>query len=139
MKNLLVLLLVLFTFLLPQGAVADDISDLKESVEAVREKLVVLLVATDKEKQAAQVKNIKQLSQEIDTKLDVLLKSEKTSEKVKKKLVEFQEIWAAFRTTRDTQIIPNILSGDEEKIKEAKIVARTTQAERFQRMQALLQ
>lgn len=140
MKNPLVIFPILFTaLLLPRGTLADNMSDLKESVQTVREKLVVLLVVTDKDKQAAQVKDIKQLSQEIDAKLKALLEDKKTSDDVKKKLVKFQEIWMAFRTTRDTQIIPNLLSGDADKIKETKTIARTIQAERFQKMQALLQ
>lgn len=140
MKNTITLIICLMAiFLMPVSALADERSDLKESVQAVREKLVVLLVTTDKNKQTAHIEDIKQLSQDINIKLKTLLEDKKTSEDVKKKLTEFQLVWITFRTTRDTEIIPRILSGDEDKIKEAKTITRTIQAERFQKMQVLLQ
>lgn len=139
-KNILTLAVCLLSmFLLPNNAYADGMRDLKESVQAVREKLVVLLVTTDKDKQAKRIEGIEQLSQDIDVKLKALLEDKKTPENTKKNLAEFQSIWTAFRTTRDMEIIPNLLSGDSAKISDAKKIARTIQAERFQKMQILLQ
>jgi hypothetical protein len=112
---------------------------LKELTQAVREELVVLLVTTDKTKQAAHIEHIKKLSRDIDAKLKLLLADRKIPEELKQRLTQFQLTWSAFRTTRDGEIIPRLLSGEEEKIKEAKALARTVQAERFQKMQALLQ
>lgn len=128
-----------FILLLPFDTRADDMSDLKTAVQAVREKLVVLLVITDKNKKLAQIEEIKEVSQRIDNKLKTLQENKALSKEVQKNLVEFQTVWDAFRSTRDTQIVPYLLSGDKEKIIEAKRIARTIQAERFQKMQALLQ
>lgn len=124
---------------IPNIGFAADMSDLREMVQTVREKLVVLLVTTDKAKQAARAENIKQLSQDIDARLQSLLEDEETPEDLKKKLAEFQLVWGTFKIMRDMEIIPYLLSGEEGKIKEAKTIARTIQAERFQKMQSLLQ
>jgi hypothetical protein len=124
---------------IPTIGFAANVSELREDIQAVREKLVVLLVTTDNLKQAVRIEDVKQLSQDIDVKLKMLLEDDKTSEDLKKKLTEFQSVWNTFRATRDTEIIPRILSGEDTKIKEAKTIARTTQAELFQKMQSLLQ
>lgn len=142
MKNILALTICLFAvLLLPNAAhaesVAKNMTDLRESIQTVREKLVVLLVITDKDKQAQYIEEIKLLSQDIDDKLSTLQKSN-ISEELAEKLMEFKSVWATFKITRDTEIVPNLLSGDPDKINEAKKIAKTIQAERFQKMQALL-
>lgn len=117
----------------------NRMSELRESVQTVREKLVVLLSTKDKGKQASCIKDIQQLSQVIDTRVRKLLADEKTPTILQEKLTQFQAVWTQFGITRDQEIIPRILGGDQSKVKEAKEIARTIQAERFQRMQSLLQ
>lgn len=143
MKNIFIITLCLLSLLLlpinaQANGIAKTMSELKESVQTVREKLVVLLVVTDKDKQMQYIDEIKFLSQAIDDRLSTLQKSH-ISKELAERLMEFKSVWTAFRITRDTEIIPNLLSGDTDKINEAKTIARTIQAERFQKMQALLQ
>ena len=51
------------------------------------------------------------------------------------KFKEFQEIWQAFKKTRDTEIIPAVKAG---KVDVAKALAKGVQAERLGKMKQLL-
>lgn len=138
MKNIAASIFFLAFIFIAISVPADEISQLSELVQKVREKLIVLLATTDKKKQVVYVDEIRQLSKDIDTTLEAIKDEERASVELKQKLLEFEAIWIAFRTTRDQEIIPAILSGDQGKIEEAKRIAITTQAERFQKMQILL-
>lgn len=138
MKNIAASIFFLAFIFIAISVPADEISELSELVQEVREKLIVLLATTDKKKQVVYVDEIRQLSKDIDTTLEAIKDEEGTPVELKQKLLKFEAVWVAFRTTRDQEIIPAILSGDQGKIEEAKRIATTTQAERFQKMQILL-
>jgi len=138
MKNIVAVSLCLFSLLLgPVFALADEVADIRASIQSVRENLVVLLVTTDEQKQMKRREEIRLLTQGIDTQLS-LLQRRQIPEELAERLTEFKLIWGEFKTTRDQEIIPRLLSGEKVKVKEAKVIARTIQAERFQKMQSLL-
>ena len=100
------------------GPVADAT---KASVMEAREHLVSLLSTTDKDGQAKRVADIKLATAKVDTLI------EQNADTLK----AFSEPWKAFKNTRDTELIPNILAG---KIDEAKALATGVQAERLKKM-----
>ncbi len=138
MKNIAASIFLMAFIFIAISVPADEISKLSGLVQKVREKLIVLIATTDKEKQEIYVDEIRQLSIDIDTTLEAIKDEEGTSTELKQKLLKFETIWIAFRTTRDQEVIPGILSGDQEKVVEAKRIALTIQAEQFQKMQTLL-
>lgn len=117
----------------------NNILTLHDSLQTIREKLLVLLITQDKNKQTELIKKISVLSEEIEIQARDMLNSPETRPEDKRKLTEFLPIWKDFKKTRDEEIIPRLLTGNAERLEEAKNLARTIQAERFQKMKLLLQ
>ncbi|MBF0584779.1 MAG: hypothetical protein HQL80_11185 [Magnetococcales bacterium] len=114
--------LALYASMAMAGPVADAT---KASLTEAREKLVALLSITDKAAQAKQVEEVQAASAKVDA---LVGKNADT-------LKAFNEVWTAFKTTRDSELIPNVLAGKKD---EAKALATGVQAGRFKQMQEIL-
>ncbi len=91
-----------------------------------------MLGMTDKAQQTEAKKAVDQASTALETTLETLLK-EGTLDKAK--LTQFQETWAAFKKTREEEIIPAFQAG---KMEVAKKLASTVQAERVKTMNEVI-
>ncbi|TAK98918.1 MAG: hypothetical protein EPO08_17870 [Rhodospirillaceae bacterium] len=111
-------------------------SDILTSLQAARGKLVSLVGTTDKGTQTVLVDQVKSATQEVDKNVAATLADAATPADVKGKLTEFKAVWLEFQHTRDAEIIPAVLSGDNAKAKE---IAQGVQVERFKKMVSLLQ
>jgi len=118
-------------FIMP-FAHAATICDVKTQLTEARTKLVDMLGMTDKAQQTEAKKAVDQASTALETTLETLLK-EGTLDKAK--LTQFQETWAAFKKTREEEIIPAFQAG---KMEVAKKLASTVQAERVKTMNEVI-
>ncbi|MBF0401116.1 MAG: hypothetical protein HQL90_10155 [Magnetococcales bacterium] len=114
--------LALYASVAMAGPVADAT---KASLTEAREKLVTLLSITDKAAQTKQVEEVQAASAKVDALVG------KNADALK----AFNEVWTAFKTTRDSELIPNVLAGKKD---EAKALATGVQAGRFKQMQEIL-
>ena len=139
MRKNAMMLLCAGMLLLPGASFAEGTADLSLSLQMAREKLLTLLGTRQKETQSLLIADIHKASDAVDQQIEALLAEEKVTREVKQRLTEFRSLWAAFKSTREEEIIPRVLSGDRAKLKEAKEIAYNVQLARYKKMQLLLQ
>jgi hypothetical protein len=130
----IVSVLLLLALALPAVAAPPD--DLKAALMSARQYLLVLTEETDPASQAEFQQAIDQVSGELDRHLAAVLGDPSTSPQDLKRYQSLQEVWNAFRNTRDGEIIPAIRADRKD---EAQSLAKGIQAERMQQMTSLLQ
>ena len=109
---------------------ADDFGDLRGKLSAARESLVTMLVNKDK-RGADQQKVVKDTADAVSAHL-AKLKPPAGKEAQFKELVDN---WAAFKKTREVELVPAILAGKED---EAKKLAGGVQKERITKCQQMV-
>jgi hypothetical protein len=131
MKNILLSLFVaLFATLAAPWAHANDFADLRTELSAARESLVTMMVNKDK-RGADQQKLVKDTANAVSAHL-AKLKAPAGKEAQFKELVDS---WNAFKKTRETELVPAILAGQEA---EAKKLAGGIQKERITKCQQMV-
>ncbi len=109
---------------------ANDFKDLRTKLTAARESLITM--ATDKTKRSPeQQKLVKDTADTVSTALSKL----KAPAGKEAQFKELQETWAAFKKTRETELVPAILSGKED---EALKIAGGVQKTRFAKCLSLV-
>ena len=109
---------------------ANEFEDLRTEMTAARESLVTLVVNKDK-RGADQQKLVKETADKVSAHL-VKMKAPAGKEAQFK---ELSETWAAFKKTRETELVPAVLAGKDD---EAKKLVNGIQKERYTKCQQLL-
>ncbi|MEO5378957.1 MAG: hypothetical protein H7832_14420 [Magnetococcus sp. DMHC-6] len=104
---------------------------IKAGLGEARENLMGLIAASDPATQAQKQEGIKMATAKVNEAI-----ASSSDPAIAEKVAEFKKIWTDFTTTRDTEIIPDVLAGKKE---EAKKLAEGVQAERLKKMKELLQ
>jgi len=136
MKKILISSLALAGLLLVQTAQAAQVSDILTAMTTARESLVKMLTETDVAKRDALKAEVVKGSEEAETALTAVLADAATVAETKTKLEEVKTLWEEFKTTRDSELIPNLEAG---KLAEAKALATGIQKERFGKLKELLE
>lgn len=120
--------LAVLPFALP--AQANEFSELRSQLSAARESLVTMLTNKDK-RGADQQKLVKDTADAVSAKLAKM----KAPAGKEAQFKELNETWAAFKKTREVDLVPAILAGRED---EARKLAGGIQRERITRCQELV-
>lgn len=129
MKRTLALILCMSAIALaPMATFAASKGEAVAALKTAREKAVALLDAKEKGAQDALIAEINKASAEVDSQLGALSADPKAKEAA--------TVWAEFKKTRETEIIPAVQKGDVAKAKE---IAGGVQKDRFKKMTDLLQ
>lgn len=120
--------LAVLPFALP--AQANEFSELRSQLSAARESLVTLLTNKDK-RGADQQKLVKDTADAVSAKLARM----KAPAGKEAQFKELNETWAAFKKTREVDLVPAILAGRDD---EARKLAGGIQRERITRCQELV-
>lgn len=110
-------------------AFAADFADIRTKLSTARETLVTMMLHKDK-RGADQQKLVKDSADAVSAALEKV----KAPAGKEAQLKELKETWAAFKKTRETELVPLILAGKEE---EAKKIAGGIQKERITKCQKL--
>lgn len=129
-KQFLSGLAVLAAMSFSASAMANEFADLRGQLSAARESLVTMLTNKDK-RGADQQKVVKDTADAVTAHLSKL----KAPAGKEAQLKELVEVWAAFKKTREVELVPAILAGKED---EAKKLAGGVQRERITRCQQLV-
>lgn len=111
-------------------AQANEFEDLRTEMTAARESLVTLVV--NKEKRGA---DQQKLVKETADKVSAHLAKMKAPAGKEAQFKELSETWAAFKKTRETELVPAVLAGKED---DAKKLVNGIQKERYTKCQQLL-
>ena len=112
------------------AAQAGEFDDLRSEMTAARESLVTFVV--NKEKRGAdQQKIVKETADKVSAHLSKI----KAPAGKEAQFKELTETWAAFKKTRETELVPAVLAGKDD---EAKKLATGIQKERYTKCQQLL-
>jgi hypothetical protein len=111
-------------------ALANEFEDLRNEMTAARESLVTLVVNKDK-RGADQQKLVKDTADKVSAHL-AKMKAPAGKEAVFK---ELSETWAAFKKTREAELVPAVLAGKDD---DAKKLLTGIQKERYTKCQQLL-
>lgn len=114
------------------SATVDDVAN---ALGEARSNLLQMLNSTDKAAQEGLKTKIEAASSKLDTALTALLADKTMAADKIEQLKAFKTSWEDFKKTRESEIIPAILSG---KADVAKGLAKGIQAERMQKMKAAL-
>ncbi len=117
-----------------QYTASITVSSLHAKLNNVRASLLTMMSETERPKQEAQHGVIKKLTNEIDESFNTLLTSEDLKSNTVSILKEAYSNWAAFRDTRDNELIPAIYAGRLDKARE---LALGIQKERYNKFVAL--
>jgi hypothetical protein len=109
---------------------ANDFGDLRGKLSAARESLLTLLVNKDK-RGAEQQKIVKDTADAVSAALAKMTAPPGKQAQFK----ELVETWSAFKLTRETELVPDILAGKDE---QARKIAGGIQKERITRCQQLV-
>ncbi|RFO95711.1 hypothetical protein DIC66_17105 [Rhodoferax lacus] len=120
--------LALFVFALV--ASAGEFDDLRTEMTAARESLVTFVVNKDK-RGVDQQKIVKESADKVSAHLAKM----KAPAGKEAQFKELQDTWAAFKKTRETELVPAVLSGKDD---DAKKLANGIQKERYTKCQQLL-
>lgn len=112
------------------GAYAQDFKELRTKMTAARESLVTL--ATDKTKRGA---DQQKLVKDTADAASALLGKLKAPAGKEAQFKELTDTWVAFKTTRETELVPLILAGKDD---EALKLAGGIQKERINKCMSLL-
>ena len=127
MKKLLTGLAI---FLFASATFAGEFDDLRSEMTAARESLVTLVVNKDK-RGADQQKLVKETADKVSAHLAKM----KAPAGREAQFKELQETWAAFKKTRETELVPAVLAGKED---DAKKLVNGIQKERYTKCQQIL-
>jgi hypothetical protein len=131
MKNwFAALLLAVLGLGLSSLAHANEFEDLRTEMTAARESLVTLVVNKDK-RGADQQKLVKDSANKVSAHLAKM----KAPAGKEAQFKELSETWAAFKKTRETDLVPAVLAGKED---DAKKLVNGIQKERYTKCQQLL-
>lgn len=109
---------------------ANEFADLRGKMSAARESLVTMLVNKDK-RGADHQKVVKDTADAVNAQLSKM----KAPAGKEAQFKELADTWAAFKKTREADLVPAILSGKDD---EAKKLAGGIQKERFTKLQQLV-
>lgn len=129
-RKMLPLLAVLSLAAVNLPAVANDFGELRTQLSAARESLVTMLSHKDK-RGPEQQKLVKDTADAVSAKLAKM----KAPPGKEAQFKELNETWAAFKKTRETELVPAILAGRDD---EARKLAGGVQRERITRAQQLV-
>ncbi|MDD5395318.1 MAG: MCP four helix bundle domain-containing protein [Thiothrix sp.] len=137
MRKLMQVFFALLVFFLctPIAHAGIDANAIKSSMMVARENLVAMLDAPDATAQDKHQEEITKASQLVDDAIAAALADTETPPEQAAKLGEFQQVWGAFKKTRDEGIIPAIKAGRKA---DAKQLATTIQLERVKKMKGIL-
>jgi len=123
MKNFIIGMIFTLLSLTAGSVYANDFKDLRTKMVAARESLITM--ATDKTKRSPeQQKLVKDTADAVSAALGKL----KAPAGKEAQFKELQETWNAFKKTRETELVPAILSGKDD---EALKIAGGIQKKRF--------
>ena len=111
-------------------AQANEFEDLRTEMTAARESLVTLVVNKDK-RGADQQKLVKETADKVSAHLAKM----KAPAGKEAQFKELTETWAAFKKTRETELVPAVLAGKED---DAKKLVNGIQKERYTKCQQIL-
>jgi len=114
---------------------ADDVAKLRANLAFIRAALLTMMIEENPEIRAQLKEEIESLSGRVDELFASLETSLKTADhpEVISFVADGKAAWVAFRDTRDKELIPLIVAG---KTKEAMVMARGIQAERYKAFSA---
>jgi superfamily II RNA helicase len=118
------------SLLVPSLALANDFEDLRSEMTAARESLVTLVVNKDK-RGTDQQKLVKESADKVSAHLGKM-KAPSGKEAAFK---ELSETWAAFKKTRESELVPAVLAGRDD---DAKKLVNGIQKERYTKCQQLV-
>lgn len=110
-------------------AQAGEFDELRTKLSAARESLITMMLHKDK-RGPEQQKLVKDTADAVSAQLAKM----KAPAGKEAQFNELKEAWAAFKKTRETELVPAILKGDDEK---AKKIAGGIQKERITKCQKL--
>lgn len=128
-RKLLPLLLSAGLLMAPTAR-ADDFSDLRGQLSAARESLVSMMLNKDK-RGPEQQKLVRETADAVSAHLARM----KAPAGKEPQFQELSSVWAAFKKTRETELVPAILAGHDD---EARKLASGIQKERITRCQELV-
>ncbi|MBI5598211.1 MAG: hypothetical protein HY890_00560 [Deltaproteobacteria bacterium] len=125
-------LLAIFSFftLTALPAIAGEFGDLKVKISDARDSIVTMLKNKDK-RGADQQKLVKDTADAVSA----MLAKMKAPAGKEAKFKELVDTWTAFKKTRETELVPLILSGKQD---DAEKLAGGIQKERFQKIMGLV-
>ncbi len=130
MKKLLAVFVAIFLVGLAVPANAGEFGDLRTKMSAARESLVAMMLHKE-QRGSDQQKLVKDTADAVSAQL-AKMKAPAGKEVQFKELVE---TWAAFKKTRETELVPLILKGKDE---EAKKIGGGIQKERITKCQNII-
>jgi hypothetical protein len=134
MKKLLITGMVFASMFAMQLLQAATICDVKVALSDARSNLVTMVGSTDKAEQEALKVKIDEATTRLEEAYGAMLNDDNADDDVQ--LNTFKETWAAFKNTRETEIVPAIYAG---KNADAKAIATGIQAERMKVMNDVVQ
>lgn len=129
MKKLLAIFAAIALAGASMSANAGEFGDLRTKLSAARESLITMMLHKDK-RDANQQKLVKDTADAVSAQLAKMKAPAGKEEKFK----ELVETWKAFKETREKELVPAILKGNDE---EAKKIAGGIQKERITKCQTL--
>ena len=130
MKKLISIVATVVLLNVATTSIAGEFGDLKSKMSAARESLLTLMMKKDK-RGPDQQKLVKDSANEVSAYLAKL----KAPAGKEAQFKELSETWAAFKKTRETELVPAILKGEEDK---AQSIGGGIQKERISRCMALI-
>ncbi len=131
MKKLYAVALVIVSLTVVASTVfAGEYGDLRTKLSAAREELITMLLHKDK-RGPDQQKKVKDTADAVSAQLATM----KAPAGKEAQFKELKDAWGAFKHTRETELVPAILKGEEEK---ARSIAGGIQKERITKCQKLV-
>ncbi|HHB92724.1 MAG TPA: hypothetical protein ENK59_05880, partial [Thioploca sp.] len=124
-------IITIFSMQLVQAA---TICDAKSALVDARLNLMMMVMSTEKEEQDDLRIEINKASINLDNALETMLKDENKTDDIQ--LADLQNTWSKFRNTRESDIIPAIYAGNNDKAIE---IATGIQAKRMDDMNNVIQ
>ncbi|MDM8557821.1 MCP four helix bundle domain-containing protein [Candidatus Parabeggiatoa sp. HSG14] len=134
MKKFLITGIIASSLFAMQWVAAETICDAKIALADARLNLMMMVVSTEKAEHDYLKTEIDQASTDLEKVLEAMLKDERKYDDAQ--LTTFQETWAKFKNTRETEIVPAIQVGNNDKALE---IAIGVQAERMEIMNNVVQ
>lgn len=136
MNRLYVLLFVAIAFLgaMPSSAFAGKLDDVQTRLNQSRQQTMAMLSETDKSVLEMRYEEALASSKEVDASLQGAM-ADPSLQAQHVVLEEFKQVWEVFKTTRDQEIVPLLMSGKQDQARE---LAQKVQSARFKRMNDLL-
>jgi hypothetical protein len=132
MKKLLISGMIAFFAM--QWVQAATICDARIALAEARLNLMMMVVSTDKAEQDDLKVEIDKASIDLEKAIAAMLKDENKIDDAQ--LTTLEETWAAFKNTRETEIVPAVYAGDNDK---AVGIATGVQAGRMKIMNGIIQ